>query len=48
MTAAALGAGIEIQELLPREVRDLGDSRLGLSVRNARQALRCQRIADHQ
>ena len=48
VTAAALGAGIEVQQLLPVEVGDLGDARLGLRLGNARQALRRQRIAHHQ
>ena len=48
VTAAALGAGVEVQELLPGEIGDLGDARRLLGCRYARQALRRLRIAHHQ
>ena len=48
VAAAALGAGVEIQQLLPIEIGDLGGPDLCLRLGDARQPLRRQRVAHHQ
>ena len=48
VAAAALGAGVQVQQLLPGEVGDVLHARLWLLRGLARQTLRGQRIAKHQ